>query len=232
LGLLDIILAGGWLMLPIVISSIVAAGIIVERFYVLRVERIAPKATADLAEEWALSGAVNEQQLVELQIGSPLGRVLAAGLDNRAFDRDVMKDAIEEVGRVEAHNLGKHLNALGTVAAISPLLGLLGTVIGMISVFTTITTSGGGNPATLAGGISQALMTTAAGLVVAIPALVFSRYFQRRVSDLVVDMEQRALALVEVISNGRAVASTNAPKASRPSPKKTASKAPRKSDRT
>lgn len=201
--MLDIILAGGWLMLPIVVSSIVALGIIFERYYALQDKRVAPTNTAELAEQWASSGKVDEEKLIDLQQDSPLGRILAAGLANSGCSREVMKDAIEEVGRVEAHNLGRYLNALGTIAAITPLLGLLGTVVGMISVFTTITTSGVGNPTTLAGGISQALMTTAAGLTVAIPALVFSRYFQRRVTDLVVEMEQAALRLVEIMSNGR-----------------------------
>lgn len=201
--MLDIILAGGWLMLPIVVSSIVALGIIFERYYALQVKRVAPVETAELAEKWAVAGQVDEEKLIDLQQDSPLGRVLAAGLANSGCEREVMKDAIEEVGRVEAHNLGRYLNALGTIAAITPLLGLLGTVVGMISVFTTITTSGVGNPTTLAGGISQALMTTAAGLSVAIPALIFSRYFQRRVTDLVVEMEQGALRLVEIMSNGR-----------------------------
>ena len=190
-------------MLPIVVSSIVALGIIFERYYALQDKRVTPTNTAELAEQWASSGKVDEEKLIDLQQDSPLGRILAAGLANRACSREVMKDAIEEVGRVEAHNLGRYLNALGTIAAITPLLGLLGTVVGMISVFTTITTAGVGNPTTLAGGISQALMTTAAGLTVAIPALVFSRYFQRRVTDLVVEMEQAALRLVEIMSNGR-----------------------------
>ncbi len=190
-------------MLPIVVSSIVALGIIFERYYALQPTRVTPAKTLAMAEKWASAAKVDEERLIDLQGDSPLGRVLAAGLANTGCSRDVMKDAIEEVGRVEAHNLGKHLNALGTIAAITPLLGLLGTVVGMISVFTTITTAGVGNPTTLAGGISQALMTTAAGLTVAIPALVFSRYFQRRVADLVVEMEQGALRLVEILSNGR-----------------------------
>lgn len=190
-------------MLPIVICSIVALAIIFERYYALQLERVIPIETAEVAEKWARAGEVSEEHLIDLQQGSPLGRVLAAGLANSGCPRDIMKDAIEEVGRVEAHNLGRYLNALGTIAAITPLLGLLGTVVGMISVFTAITAVGVGNPTTLAGGISQALMTTAAGLTVAIPALAFSRYFQRRVTDLVVEMEQAALRLVEIMSDGR-----------------------------
>ncbi len=211
--LLDIILAGGWLMLPIVICSIVALGIIFERYYALQAKRITPAETAALAEKWASAAKIDDERLIDLQGDSPLGRVLAAGLANSDCSREVMKDAIEEVGRLEAHNLANHLNALGTIAAITPLLGLLGTVIGMISVFTTITTAGVGNPTTLAGGISQALMTTAAGLSVAIPALIFSRYFQRRVADLVVEMEQAALKLVETLSSGRRSPQRAAPRA-------------------
>lgn len=190
-------------MLPIVLCSIVALGIIFERYYALQDKRVTPAETAERAEQWALAGRVDDERLIDLQQDSPLGRILAAGLANSGCTREVMKDAIEEVGRVEAHMLGRYLNALGTIAAITPLLGLLGTVVGMISVFTTITTAGVGNPTTLAGGISQALMTTAAGLTVAIPALFFSRYFQRRVTDLVVEMEQAALRLVEIMSSGR-----------------------------
>ena len=130
---------------------------------------------------------------------------LAAGLVNRYQDREAMKDAIEEVGRHVNHELGRYLNALGTVASITPLLGLLGTVVGMIKVFAVITSEGTGDPSVLAGGISEALITTAAGLSVAIPALMFYRYFLARVEELVVLMEQESLKLVEVLHGKRAV---------------------------
>jgi biopolymer transport protein ExbB len=134
---------------------------------------------------------------------SPLGRILAVGLLNRDRDRQIMKEAIEEVGRAVSHELERFLTALGTIAAITPLLGLLGTVIGMISVFTTITNLGVGNPAELAGGISQALITTAAGLSVAIPSLIFYRHFRGKVDALTVEMEQEAVKLVEVLHGDR-----------------------------
>lgn len=142
---------------------------------------------------------LTEEKVRQIQKASPLGRVLAAGLLNKSQDREVMKASIEEVGGHVAHELSKYLNALGTIAAVTPLLGLLGTVVGMIKVFTNITTVGVGNPAQLAGGISQALVTTAGGLMVAIPALMFYRYFRGKVDGLVVGMEKESLKLVDVM---------------------------------
>ena len=195
----EIVTAGGWLMLPIVACSIVALAIVGERFFTLRPERVLP--TNLVADVWRMASTrqLTEEKVRDIQQGSPLGRILAAGLYNRAQDRDVMKASIEEVGGHVTHELGRYLNALGTIAAVTPLLGLLGTVIGMISVFTNITTVGVGNPAQLAGGISQALITTAGGLMVAIPSLMFHRYFRARVDGLVVDMEKESLKLVDVM---------------------------------
>ncbi len=190
-------------MLPIVICSIVAMAIIIERSLTLKKVKVAPKNLLQQSWKWVNDKELSEARIRELQKGSPLGRILAAGLLNRNQNRDVMKDAIEEVGRHVTHDLERYLNALGTVAAITPLLGLLGTVVGMISVFTSITDVGVGNPTELAGGISQALVTTAVGLSVAIPALIFHRFFRRRVDGLVVDMEQEALKLVEVLQHHR-----------------------------
>ena len=133
----------------------------------------------------------------------PLGRILAAGLSNSHHGREIMKDAIEESGRHVVHELEKYLNSLGTIAAITPLLGLLGTVIGMIKVFSAITAFGVGDPTVLAGGISEALITTAAGLSIGIPAMMFYRYFKGRVYSLTVDMEQEAIRLVEVLHGDR-----------------------------
>ncbi len=215
---LEILLAGGWLMLPILACSVVALAIIVERFYALHSARVVPQRARSLAQRCALQATANPEQLKALRSDSPLGRVLAAGLANRGVPRDVLKEAIEEAGRHEVHGLNRFLNALGTIAAITPLLGLLGTVIGMISVFATITSAGVGNPTALAGGISQALMTTAAGLFVAIPSLVFSRYFHRRVDDLVVTMEQESLLLVQTLldpSAHRASPDSERPKVAR-----------------
>lgn len=200
----EIVTAGGWLMLPIVACSIAALAIVGERFFTLQAERVLP--TNLVADVWRMASSrqLTEDKVREIQKGSPLGRVLAAGLYNRAQDRDVMKASIEEVGGHVTHELGRYLNALGTIAAVTPLLGLLGTVIGMISVFTNITTVGVGNPAQLAGGISQALITTAGGLMVAIPSLMFHRYFRGKVDGLVVDMEKESLKLVDVLQKRQA----------------------------
>ena len=154
-----------------------------------------------VADVWRMASTrqLTEEKVREIQQASPLGRVLAAGLLNRTQDRDLMKASIEEVGGHVAHELERYLNALGTIAAVTPLLGLLGTVVGMISVFTNITTVGVGNPAQLAGGISQALITTAGGLMVAIPSLMFYRYFRAKVDGLVVGMEKESLKLIDVL---------------------------------
>ncbi len=186
-------------MLPIVLCSIIALAIIAERFFTLRQEKILP--TNLVADVWRMASSkqLTDEKVREIQQQSPLGRVLAAGLLTRTQERSSMKASIEEVGGHVAHELERYLNALGTIAAVTPLLGLLGTVVGMIKVFTNITTVGVGNPAQLAGGISQALITTAGGLMVAIPALMFYRYFRGRVDGLVVDMEKESLKLVDVL---------------------------------
>ena len=202
--MLEIVTAGGWLMLPIILCSIAALAIVIERFISLRERRVLPANL--VADVWRLASnrQLTEEKVREIQQGSPLGRVLAAGLLDRTQERETMKASIEEVGGHVAHELGRYLNALGTIAAVTPLLGLLGTVVGMISVFTSITAVGVGNPAQLAGGISQALITTAGGLSIAIPALMFHRYFRARVDGLVVEMEKEALKLVDVLQRRQA----------------------------
>jgi len=190
-------------MLPIIACSIVAAAIVAERLWVLREKRVIPRNLVAQIWQWARDGELNEPRIRALQKSSPLGRVLAVGLINRHHDREVMKESIEEAGRAVVHDLERFLNALGTIAAVTPLLGLLGTVIGMIAVFTTITTVGVGNPSELAGGISQALITTASGLSVAIPSLIFHRYFRGKIDALVVSMEQETIKLVEVLQHKR-----------------------------
>ncbi|MEX2479410.1 MAG: MotA/TolQ/ExbB proton channel family protein [Gammaproteobacteria bacterium] len=202
--MLEFVKAGGWMMLPIVLCSVIATAIVVERFWSLQRRRITPDKLVAQVWQWAHAGVLDDKRVQNLRSGSPLGRVLAAGLVNRHHERVVMKEGIEEVGRHVAHELGRYLNTLGTIAAITPLLGLLGTVIGMIKVFTVITVQGvGGDASVLAGGISEALITTAAGLSVAIPTLMFYRYFAGRVEDYVVTMEQEALKLVEVMQGER-----------------------------
>jgi biopolymer transport protein ExbB len=200
---LELVKAGGWLMLPIIACSIVALAIIIERLWSLQVRRVLPKNLVAQVWRWDKIHQLNDEHLKELQASSPLGSVLAAGIANRKQNREVMKESIEDTGRHVVHELERYLNTLGTIAAITPLLGLLGTVVGMIKVFATITTIGVGNPGALAGGISQALITTAAGMSVAIPTLMFYRYFRGKVRMLVLRMEQEAMGMVEIMHGQR-----------------------------
>ncbi|HDP89878.1 MAG TPA: MotA/TolQ/ExbB proton channel family protein [Thioalkalivibrio sp.] len=190
-------------MLPIIACSVVALAIVLERLWSLKRSRVIPRQLVAQIWQWAQQGQLTDERIRELRDGSPLGRVLSSGLVNRNHSREVMKEAIEETGRHVAHELERFLNTLGTIAAITPLLGLLGTVIGMITVFSVITDVGVGNPGQLAGGISEALITTATGISVAVPSLIFHRYFRGRVDELVVIMEQEAIKLVEVMHGER-----------------------------
>ncbi len=199
----EIVKAGGWLMVPILLCSVIALAIVLERLWALRRARVVPRGL--LLTAWEQAGATGEVPLHRLRARSPLGEVLAAGLAAKDRSREVMKETIEETGRRVAHQLERFLNTLGTIAMITPLLGLLGTVVGMIEVFTVITEIGVGSPRDLAGGISQALVTTAAGIGVAIPTLIFHRYFRGRVDELVLEMEMEAVKLVEVIHGERSV---------------------------
>ena len=201
--MLELVQSGGWLMAPILLCSVAAMAIIVERLWSLQRERVVPADLAARAWEWVRTGTLTEERIQALREGSPFGRILAAVLASRHLDREMMKEYIEEVGRHVAHELDRHLGALGTIAAISPLLGLLGTVIGMIKVFAVITAQGVGEPRVLAGGISEALVTTAAGLTVAIPSLLFHRVLRGRVEELVVTMEREALRLVGALERLR-----------------------------
>ncbi len=201
--MLELIKAGGFIMWPILLCSVIALAIAAERFWSLQSKRVTPKNLVAQVWQWDKVGHLDAKRIQDLRVASPLGRVLAAGLVNRQHQREVMKESIEEVGRHVAHELERFLNTLGTIASITPLLGLLGTVIGMIKVFAVITTQGVGDPAVLAEGISEALITTAAGLTVAIPSLMFHRYFRGRVDELIVSMEQEALKMVEVMHGQR-----------------------------
>ena len=197
--MLELVKAGGWLMVPILLCSVIAMAIVAERFWTLQRKRITPGNLVVQVWQWAKSGNLNDDRIRALRKSSPLGRILAAGLVNRDTSRAMMKESIEDVGRHVVHDLDRYLNTLGTIASITPLLGLLGTVIGMIKVFAVITTQGVGNPGVLAGGISEALITTAAGLTVEIPTLMFHRYLRGHVDELVVTMEQEALKMVEAM---------------------------------
>ncbi len=208
--MLELVQAGGWLMYPILLCSVIAAAIVAERLWTLQRKKVIPEKL--MTGIWTLlsKDQLTENNILAIEKGSPLGRVLAAGLVNRHLSRELVRESIEESGRFVAHELEKYLNTLGTISTITPLLGLLGTVIGMIKVFTAITVVGVGDPATLAGGISEALITTASGLSIAIPSLIFYRYLKRKIDELIVGMEQEAMKLVEVLHGERSVDSTAA----------------------
>lgn len=197
--MLEIVIAGGWLMVPIVLCSIIAVAIVIERFVVLRRKRVLPDGVLDRVRKWASQRELDRQHIEQLRRSSALGQVLSAALVNRHRGREVIKDAVEDTGRHVVHELERFLNTLGTIAGITPLLGLLGTVIGMIKVFSAIMIHGVGDPGQLAGGISEALITTAAGLTVAIPSFFFYRYFRGLVRGYVVQMEQQAIELLHAI---------------------------------
>lgn len=199
----EIIKSGGWLMVPIILCSIIALAIVCERLWSLQRKRIIPKHL--VAQIWHLQskGQLNTEQINIVRKSSPLGRIFAAGLTNMHHERRVMKEAIVEAGRHEVHEMERFLNTLGTIASISPLLGLLGSVVGLMEVFSSMTTHGVGNPQALGAGISKIMIATAAGLAVAIPALIFYRYFQGRVDELAMAMEQEAIKMVEVMFGER-----------------------------
>ena len=199
--MLSIIEAAGWPIWTIILASVLSLAIIFERFYSLRQSLVAP---AGLLEDVLTRLQAGESRSLAEQLanGAPLARILAAGLKNHHASREVMKEAIEETGRAVAHELERFLTTLGTIAAMAPLLGLLGTVIGMIELFGA-TTPTGTNPQQLAHGISVALYNTAFGLVVAIPSMIFYRHFRAKVDALLVTMEQQAIHLVDVVHGDR-----------------------------
>jgi biopolymer transport protein ExbB len=201
----EIVIAGGWLMLPIILCSILAIAIVIERFWTLNVNRVAPRYAVGQIWTWIKNNELDSTRLRELRLASPLGQILAAGLLQARQGRDAMNSAISQSAAVVIHELERYLSTLGTIAAITPLLGLLGTVIGMIRVFTEIMVQGTGNPNALAGGISEALITTAAGLCVAIPAYACHRFFVRRVDTLVLALEQESGKLVDALHGDRRV---------------------------
>jgi biopolymer transport protein ExbB len=199
----ELVRAGGWVMWPIIACSIAALAIIGERLWSLQRKYVAPPNLVSQVQQWLERKQLDETRIQLLRESSPLGRILAAGLVNRNHDREIVKESIEDAGRHVVPDLDRYLNSLGTIAAISPFLGLLGTVLGMIEMFAGISAHGVGDPAVVAGGIAQALITTAAGLGVAIPSVMFYRYFRGRVNELLVDMEQQAVRLVEILHGER-----------------------------
>lgn len=197
--MLEIVQAGGWLMWPIIACSVVAVAIVLERLWTLQEKRVLPVSVANQVMELMQRDQIDIKQIQEVHQGSPFGQVLAAGLAYRHAARDVLKEVIEDTGRHVVHELERYLSTLGTIAAISPLLGLLGTVSGMIRSFTAITADGVPNPAVLAGGISEALVATAAGLTVAIPSLIAYRYLRGRIEGLVVRIEKESMRFIEAL---------------------------------
>jgi biopolymer transport protein ExbB len=202
--MLEIVLAGGWFMWPILLCLVIATGIIGERVWTLQHRRVMP---ADLTRRiWALveAGQVNDKVIAALEVNSPLGRLLATGLANRHRPREAMMDRIEDTGRHVAHELDRFLNTLGTIAGVAPLLGLLGTVTGIIRAFSAIHEGGLGDPRLLSGGISEALICTAAGLCVAIPSYVAFRYLRGKVDGIVVQIEKDVIRFADALNEREA----------------------------
>ncbi len=207
----EIVKAGGIMMGPLILASIIAAAIFLERLWTLQEKRVLPTELTDKVWRWVEQRQIQDKHIFALQQNSPLGKILAAGLANRHRDRSIIKESIEDTGRHVVHELDRFIGTLGTIASLSPLMGLLGTVLGMIRTFNAITTEGIGNPAALAGGIAEALITTAAGLTVAIPALIGYRFLRSKVERLVVQMEKEAIKLVLAMDSQSGSASAPAP---------------------
>jgi biopolymer transport protein ExbB len=197
--MLEIVQAGGWMMWPIIACSVVAVAIILERLWTLQERRVIPPSVANHVWELVQQNQLDVQQIQQVHQSSPIGQVFAAGLAYRHASRDVLKEVVEDTKQHVVHELERYLSPLGTIAAISPLLGLLGTVSGMIRSFTAITGNGVPNAGVLAAGISEALVATAAGLTVAIPALIAYRYLRGRVDGLVVKIEKESIRFIEAL---------------------------------
>jgi biopolymer transport protein ExbB len=195
----EIIQAGGPMMWPIILCSIMAAAIVLERLWTLQQKRVLPRELTEQVWRWVQNNQVTDKLIAALEQNSPLGRVLAVGLVNRHRTRDIMMERLEDAGRHVVHELERFLNTLGTIASVSPLLGLLGTVIGIIRAFNAISLEGTGDPRILSGGIGEALIATAAGLCVAIPSLFAYRILRGRVNRIVIQMEKEAMKLIDAI---------------------------------
>lgn len=197
-----IVEAAGWPIWFLILASIIAVGLIIERLMFLRSRRIAPPALLDEVIKELKQRGVSDSMLAKLASGSPLGSIFAVGLKNIKSTPEVMKESVDEAGRLVSHDLGRFLTTLGTIASISPLLGLFGTVVGMIEIFGS-QTAVGNSPAILAHGISVALYNTAFGLIVAIPSMIFYRHFRSQVDSLTIEMEQQAIKLVAIVHGQR-----------------------------
>ncbi len=211
--MLELVKAGGWPMIPLLLLAVLALAIVVERFWTLRRKEVLPPGLGDEVRRWAASGKLDPAHVETLRRDSPLGALLAAALDVRDRPRVLIRERIEDTGRHQVHRMERFLNALGTIAAAGPLLGLFGTVVGMIQMFLGILDHGIGDVNQLAGGIGKALVCTATGMIVAIPALMFHRHFRSRVAGYVIEMEQEATALLDALDdNNGALARVRAAK--------------------
>ena len=200
----EIVKAAGWPIWPLLLASIISVALIIERLVALRRAKVVPAGLLQRAVGEFRRGADNSKLLDDLERHSPLGRVLAAGLRNVGHSRDVMKESIEEAGSFVTHDLNRYLTTLGTIASVSPLMGLFGTVVGMIEIFGSQAPTGS-NPMQLAHGISVALYNTGFGLVIAIPSMIFWRHFRALVNGFVIEMQQQAVRLVEVLHGERKI---------------------------
>jgi biopolymer transport protein ExbB len=205
LSVFEIFLAGGMMMWPLLVCSLIVIAVSVERYWTLNPAKIVPKTLLAQVWSWIKNNQLDATKLRELKQSSPLGYILAAGLSNSKHGRDVMKDSVQEAANKVIHDLERYVGALGTIANLAPLLGLLGTVLGMIEIFNGILLNGTGSTNVLAGGISIALYTTVGGLVVAIPATISHKYFQRRIDSIVVNMEEEAIKLIDALHSERRV---------------------------
>ena len=204
--MLELVRAGGWPMIPLLLLSVVALAIIVERFWSLRRKVVLPPGLGAEVRAWAAKGRLDPIHIDSLRRNSPLGALLAAVLDVRHRTREEIRERTEDVGRHQVHKMERFLNTLGTIAAAGPLLGLFGTVVGMIQMFLGILDQGIGDVNQLAGGIGKALVCTATGMIVAIPALAANRWFRGRIAEVVVDMEKQAMSLLDTLDEGIAAA--------------------------
>lgn len=206
--MLEILKAGGWALIPILICSAIALGIVLERFWTLRRKAVLPPGLGAQVLEWSRTRKIDPSHIKELAANSPLGEVLAAALSVRQRPRDVIRERVEDAGRHAMHEMDRYLNTLGTIALIGPLLGLLGTVFGLIRMFLDVMAGGVGDPAKMAGGIGEALICTAAGMAVAVPAYIFHRYLRARVTSLAIDIEKEAAVLVDDLTAASEIPAT------------------------
>jgi biopolymer transport protein ExbB len=199
----ELIKAGGWVMWPIILCSVAALAIIGERMWSLQRKYVCPPDLLPQVQQWLERNELDPARIALVSASSPMGQVVAAGLLNRHHSREIVKEALQDAGRHVSPELERYLRTLGTIANIAPFLGLLGTVLGMIEMFSGIGNQGVGDPSIVASGISQALIATASGLAVAIPSIMFYRYLRGKVNELLLDMEQEALKLVEILRGER-----------------------------